>query len=114
MQDYRVIPVTIGTGMALTAPIDLERMSLCRIVTPGTLTGTAFTFQFSEDGANWQNLYDATGTEKSVTVAADRAVYLDPTQYLGIRYMKVRSGTAGTPTPEAGQRTILLVVRELW
>lgn len=79
----------------------------------GAAVGTVWTpanltFQFSVDGVTYQDLYN--GAEAVVTTAAARFVAIDPTARRAIRFLKVRSGTAGAPVTQAATRTLSLVV----
>jgi hypothetical protein len=85
----------ISNGQSLSAAVDLGTARLVGIATPAAFEPTALTFQSSYDGATWNNVYDGTGTEKSITVAASRRVILSPADFYGIRYIKVRGGRPG-------------------
>lgn len=105
-------PLTIPTGATgLSAAIDLGGSRLFCIQTPEALTGTTFTFQSSKDGTTFANMYDASGTELAITVAASRYIIIDPTTFSAVKWLKVRSGTSGTPTNEAADRELTLITR---
>jgi hypothetical protein len=78
---------------------------------PASFTGTQLTFQTSHDGITYQNLYDDAGSEIAVTVAASTNVALPASVMAAWRYVKLRSGTAGTPTAEAAERTLKIINR---
>lgn len=104
-----VIPAG-ATG--LSGVVDLGYGVLQGFIMPGTWIAAALTFQASLDGENFYNLYD-NGTEVNMTVGVDRFVQLDPVKWQGIRYLKLRSGTAATPVNQTASRTIKLIVRPL-
>lgn len=105
------ISVAIGVGASLSAAVDLAGCSLVGIHMPAAWTAAGLTFQASEDGSSFDNLYDGGGTEKSLTVAASRYVLLPPDDWVSVRYLKVRSGTSGVPVNQTGGATLILVVR---
>lgn len=105
--------VTILSGASLSDALDLLGLVPLGIQMGAAWTPAALTFQGSYDGVTYANVYDNTGTEVSVTVAASRYVTLPPTLLPGVRYIKVRSGTAGTPVAQAADRALRLMVRPL-
>lgn len=104
-----VIDCTIASGASLSAAVNLGEYRLTGIEIPATFGPTTLTFQASVNGTDWFNLYDASGTEKSVTVAVSRRVILSPADFYGIQYLKVRGGTSGSPTTVGGDRVIKLI-----
>lgn len=80
---------------------------------PADWTAANLTFQGSHDNATFQNLYDDGGTEINVTAADDRNISVSAEISLAIsafRWLKVRSGTAGTAVNQGAARTITLVL----
>lgn len=104
-----VVDAAIASGASLSGVIDLGAGRLARIVLPSALTGTQLTFQTSYDGTNFANLYDETGTEVTYTVAASREVRVPLTDWLGIRWLKIRAGTSGSPSAQGADRALKLV-----
>jgi hypothetical protein len=98
--------VTIAESGTVSTAADLVGARLVAIITPGTLTGTAMTFQGSVDNSTFVAVHNDLGAAISATVAASRYIVLDPADFAGIRYIKVVSGSA-----EAAARTITLVAR---
>ena len=111
---YRLVPVTITNGTALSASVGIGiNSAVVGIIMPAAWTAANLTFQASVDDATFNNLYDAAGTEFTVTAAVSRFIALDPSKTDSISRLKVRSGTAGTPVNQVGaDRTITLVVRD--
>lgn len=92
---------------------DLKGYRLAAIQMPSTFDGTSLTFQAKDapDGT-YQDVYDSAGNELSVTVGAGRYVHLgeqDVEELIGAYGVKLRSGTAATPTTEAADRTLTLI-----
>ncbi len=108
------VDVTIAHDGSLSgASADLGSAGIARIIMPATWDAAVLTFQVSQDNSTWNNLYDANGTEYTVQAAASRSIILPPADFVGIRYIKVRSGTAGSAVTQtsAGDRIISLVTR---
>ena len=103
------VQVLIAVGTSLSAAIDLGNGNLAAILMPAGWDAAGLTFQGSIDGLSaFSNIYDA-GTELTLTVAAGRYQTLDPTKWLGIRYVKVRSGTSGAPVVQTADRVLSLL-----
>jgi len=108
------VPATIATEESLSAEIDLGAgRVLCGIDMPADWTAANLTFQASyNSGGTFDNLYDQYGTEKTVTAAEDRFIPLDdPAFWMGVRYLKVRSGTAASAVAQGAERVIQLIVK---
>lgn len=108
------VSATIANGASLSGVVDIgEGRVLCAIDMPADWTAANLTFQAStaSDGT-YDNLYDQYGTEKTVTAAEDRYIPLDdPAFWLGVRYVKVRSGTAASAVNQGAERVITLVTK---
>ena len=101
---------TIANGASLSGVIDLGGRKLVAIDMPASWTAASLTFQASVDGTNFDNMYDG-ATERSVTVAASYYSMLNIGDWIGVRYLKVRSGTSGTPVNQGGARVLTLVIQ---
>lgn len=110
--DQTVLDCTISNGGSLSAGVGLDRHRLVGISLPAGFEGTTLSFQSSYDGTVWNNVYDATGTEKTVTVAASRRVILSPADFYGIAWIKVRNGPAGAPSNVGADRILKLVCEQ--
>ena len=103
-------PVTIANGTSLSASVDLGANRVFGVVMPAAWTAAGLTFQGSSDGINFFDLFDDGGTEVSVTVAASKFVVLAaPVKMLSVRWIKVRSGTTGSPVNQGADRIVKLV-----
>lgn len=103
-----VTTATIGSGAALSGAVDLGSAILSAIQMPAAWTAAAITFDVSADNATFVTL-KYQGAEVSLTVAASEGHTVDTSTFIGWRYLKVRSGTAGTPVNQGGARTITLI-----
>lgn len=98
---------TITSGQQDSAAVDLKDFTLCGFFTPAALTGTALSFKACATvGGTYVPVHDAAGTLISKTVAAARYTPLNPEDFAGLRYIKVRSGSA-----EGADRIITLAAR---
>ena len=109
----RAPQITIANGAAVSNAIDIGELGLCAIVTPSTWTAANLTFQGSVDGVTFFDVYDSSGTELQITAAASRHIMLSPANFAGIRFLKVRSGTTGTPVNQGGDRVLIPLARKL-
>lgn len=111
---FNVITVTIAASGSLSDVGDLQGYALVGIEMPSAWTAAAITLQGAASAAaNVANVYDKAGAEFTLTVAASRFVAILPSDLAGIRYIKARSGTAGTPVAQAAAAAIGLVVRSV-
>lgn len=102
---------TIAISSSLSSAVELTDGPLVRLVIPSAWTTANITFQTSYDGTNYADLYDKAGTEYTVTVGgASREIAVPIADWIGIRYIKVRSGTTGSAVNQAAARTIQLVM----
>lgn len=107
--------VTIANGASLSDALDLVHRTLCAILMPASWTAAGLTFQGSADGVTYGNIYDADGEAAltSTVVGASRLLILNPAAFVGARYVKVRSGTSGTPASQGAERVLTLITREI-
>lgn len=106
-----------GKSASLSDKVDLQTIGptsgIIAIQMPTAWTAAAITFQGSPSLQDpFQDIYDQGGTEISITVDASRYVVLDQdtrSKLMGLRFIKLRSGTTGTPVNQAAERTIELV-----
>ncbi len=107
-----IITVTIALGTALSGIIDLGAQRLALIQTPAAWTAANFTFQVgigsNVDSLTFANMFDNTGNEYTVTAAASETILVPFADFIGIRYLKIRSGTNGTPVNQAADRILML------
>lgn len=106
-----VSSATIANGENLSGAVDLGDKTMTGIVMPAAWTAAVLTFAVSADGVTYNPLYDEDGSEVTETVAASRAIRLDPAQWAGWRYVKIRSGTAAAPVAQGAERIVQIVSR---
>lgn len=107
-REPRVISTQIPANTAISGGIDIGDAEYIAIMIPDNATMTTATFQAKANRIDdeqsspedWNNVYDDTGTEVSVTVAANRVVVLGTETKAALcacRYIRVRSGTSASP-----------------
>lgn len=102
---------TIASGASLSGAIDLEYLFVTEILIPSTFDGTAITFQKSDDNSTFYDLYDEDGVEINFPASASRIINISQvTKLYGFRYLKIRAGTAASPTAQTTTDTILTVM----
>tara|TARA_X000001382_G_scaffold97453_1_gene71815 strand:- start:99 stop:452 length:354 start_codon:yes stop_codon:yes gene_type:complete len=102
--------VTIANGASLSGSVDLGGRKLCAIIMPAAWTSAAITFQASMDGSTFYDVYDA-AVERNVSVGASYYSALAIADYIGIRHLKLRSGTSGSAVNQSADRVITLVLQ---
>jgi len=86
--------VTIASSGTVSTSLTLEngRIPLA-VITPAALTGTALTFNVSNDGATFTPLYYES-TAYSLTTSTSRYHALNRVAFEGVKYLQVVSGSA--------------------
>lgn len=96
-------PVTIAISTQLSTVINCGGFSLCGVLLPTAFTGTVLTFQASVDGSNFYDVHSTTsGTLLSYTVAPSTFCSIDPKDFHGVQFLKIKSGSS-----EAAARTLV-------
>ena len=103
---------TIDNSGNLSATVFIGNTPV-RITMPAAWTAAQLTFQVSQDGTTFYNKYDQEGTEFTIEAAALRSIDLDPGEWLAVPYLKIRSGTSGTPVAQNAERLITVQTREV-
>lgn len=106
-----VLKAVIASGVALSGELDLNGFRHISIQMPSAWTTANLTFQVAEKkGGIYQDVYDSSGNEFVVTAAVSRAIS-DITELAPFRFIKIRSGTTGTPVNQAAKRTLQLILK---
>lgn len=94
--------VVIANGATESTAIPTAGLSLCGILFPATFTGTAVTFEACNtvDGT-YLPVYNSAG-QVSYAVAQARYIAIDPKDFAGIQFLKIKSGSS-----EGGARTLI-------
>ncbi len=112
---FRTISAVIDqSSNQITAEIDLGESGVLQGIIMPSWTAANLTFQVAGETDSGSGVhvdsYDDLGVESLVVAAADRHLSLDPDQFAGARYIKIRSGTTGTPVTQAAARTLILLI----
>lgn len=107
------LTANIASGTALSQGLPFDNYQPVALVLPSAWTAALVTFQTSVDGVTWKNLYNDNGDEVAIQADVDRHVVLSLPDLLGIRYLRMRSGTAATPVSQGQARVLTLTVRHV-
>ena len=109
-----MLETTIANGESLSSLIELGSLTLVGIEIPAGWTAANLTLQTTnESGGTLVDVYDKAGSEYTITVGgASRFIVLDKSDLQGIgRFIKLRSGTSGTPVNQGADRVLKLIVK---
>ena len=107
--------VTIADSASLSSAKELPFGGvLVGVIARTGWTTAGVSFQVSVDGTTYYVLLDPAGAEYTIpAVVAARYVALDPTMFMGVKYVKVQSGTSASTTAQSGGDTVDLVFRQV-
>ena len=111
MSDTVTQTAVIAQSASLSGAIAIGEKVAIGILMPAAWDAANLTFQASVDGVNFSNVYDSSGNELTVTAAAGRYIELDPSVFVGINQIKLRSGTSGSPVNQTAARTLSILTR---
>lgn len=103
------LTATIATSASLSSAVSLGPARPAAVIVPANTEGSALTFQGSVDGSTWFNLYDADG-EFSIDFTDPCIIVLPLEKFLWCQHLKVRTGTAASPTNQSGADATLTVI----
>jgi hypothetical protein len=105
--------IAMNDSAGLSDVVDLGvGYQLVGIQMPSAWTAAKLTFRCSADGVTYANKFDRYGSEFEIptqSAAASQYIQLEPSDFLGVRYVMVRSGSSATPVTQAGGRALTLV-----
>lgn len=107
---------TILSGASLSAAVAIADDPIVAIRMPATWTAAVLTFQASEDGTNYGDVYNLNGDETTAAIPSGGAltskyIAMSPWEFAGARYIKIRSGTGAAPVTQGADRVITLITR---
>ncbi len=107
----KTIEINNAGNLSTAAKVDGK---LVGIVTPSAWTAAGMTFQASDDGENFFDVYDQ-ATERqiaaaSIAVSGSRLLSLALSDWLCVKWLRVRSGSAAAPVSQGAARTISLIL----
>lgn len=105
--------VTIANGASLSGAIDLGSSSLACILMPAAWTAAGLSFAVSTSLAGtYVPLWNALGGEylvPSASAVASQHIILPVVDFLGIQFIKVRSGTNAAAVNQGAARNLILI-----
>src|SRR3990167_8245956 len=102
---------TIEADDSLSDVVDVSGVLVTGLVVPSSWDSANLTFQGGFGaGALW-DIYTSAGAEWIVTAVAGKLAAIDPTSVACANFIRIRSGTAGSPVTQSAQRQIILAVR---
>lgn len=102
----------IASGASLSGGVDFGTGRLCGLIMPSGWTSADITFQGSADGVNYSDLWDLS-IERSIGATyavANRMIAWPVADWLMVRALKLRSGSAAVPVAQAAVRNIKLIL----
>lgn len=99
---------TIANGASLSGGVNLRGRVLCGVYMPAAWTAAGLSFQGSADGVTYYDIHAALG-EVTATTAASVYASVDPTPFLGVNFLKVRSGTSAAAVNQLAERVLTLM-----
>lgn len=125
---FAVLGSEIPNNQSLTGEFDLAEHDLFAFAIPSTFTGSTLTFQSKthhqpeagdlsvDDAEAWRNVHDTSGTEVSITVAANRIVV--PTAAIKealapLRYLRIRCGTSAAPVNQSPTQALKIIAKRM-
>lgn len=108
--ELNLLTATIAISTSLSDAIDMSGWSIISIGIPAAWTAASLTFEGSVDGTTFKDIYLKDGTELTATVDADQIIS-NLLELGSIRYLKIRSGTSGTPVNQAAERVLDVLLK---
>ena len=110
---FKLPTATIAASAALSGAVYIGAGRVVGIVTPSGWDAADITFQASVDGVTYNDVYiDSADTEVTIQAAASRHIRL-ATPLAGVPWLKVRSGTTGSPVNQADAVVVTVVVESI-
>lgn len=101
--------VNIANGANVSDAIDVNGLAVLGFQLPAAWTAAGVSFQASKDNSTYGILkYEGTEYTAASLVASD-FVTLNPQAFIGVRWLKLVSGTSGTGVNQGGARAISLI-----
>lgn len=109
---YEIKKAVIPASGSLSNTLNLEDYQFCGFYMPADWTAANITILASTArNGTYQSLYQYGLEVKENVVAGKFCAVENPTAFAALQYIKLRSGTEGTPVTQAAERVIYLVVR---
>jgi hypothetical protein len=94
----------IAASGTTSAEVDLMGTKVVGVYIPATFTGTTLKFSSAHTaGGTSFVMQDGLGSDYTVTVATGKYIALDPVKFVGVRFLKIISGST-----ESAERSLVL------
>jgi len=106
----------IASGASLSNAVSVFVRSSQRLVAiqmPDSWTEADLTFEVSWDNVTYYDFYRSDGSEYVVEAQPNRWIVIDPLDFPGVRYIKVRSGTLYEPVIQLGARALGIILQSV-
>jgi hypothetical protein len=104
---------TIAVGATgLSDTIDLNGFTPFYLKLPDTWIPAVLSTSISFDGTVFSDVFDA-GAEITLTGVTGKFIPIDYTKFVGVRYLKLRSGTSAAPVNQTATRLVTIFARPL-
>lgn len=113
-QNREEVVATIADGAALSDAVYVEGGIITGIRMPAVWDAAVITFEVSMDDVTYLDAYNSAGAEHTITAVASTHIWVDPVDFAGYRWIKVRSGTSAAPVNQvtgADDKLVTLIVR---
>ena len=103
---------TIASGASLSSVIDLTQAETVALIMPSAWDAANITLQASDSPTGtFRDVYDDGALEVAIFAAASRAIAIDSAalKIAALPYIKLRSGTTGTPVNQTAARNIVVL-----
>jgi len=111
-----IVTGTIAASASLSSAFDCSAGRILRLTTPPAWTSAPLTFQVSNDGITFYDAYDRAGKEITIPCKHNRVIIVQTAeemaaaaQFTGV-HLKLRSGPAHNPVPQAASRAFTIAV----
>ena len=116
---HGTISATIASSASLSGAVEISTAPILALYIPSGWTTAAMTFQGSVDGGTtYASVFDDSGVEVQIastsinTAAAQVIVNASVLEKLaGLQFIKIRSGTSGSPVTQTAAITIVIGVK---
>lgn len=108
--------LTIANGTSVSGVLDLDKTSIVGFIAPAAWTTAALNIEVSVDNSAWETtVLDQYGAAVSSwsAVVAGAAYSVDVVSMMAWRYIRLRSGTSGSPVVQGADRVFTLITRPL-
>jgi hypothetical protein len=97
----------------LSDALNIDGFVWVGIEMPAAWDAADLTIQTSseEKEIHFKDLYDSAGNEITIAADVDRVIRLFPSDLTPVRWLKLRSGTSGSPVAQTGDRVIGILLR---